>query len=161
VSFLLRKISKAKWLIDPELGNELQADALNDLRTGNNRLSVWFIETDHANLNQVITALASNRERVEKVDYVLIDMTTLNQHSFTLRNIVGDTPYEAANSFHRDLENLRARQILDLALMIQVSTKNRVAEKEVRQLLTRALNDGLLDESLIKQTLLAELMSRS
>jgi hypothetical protein len=49
------------------------ADALSDLRTENNALSVWIIESDHASLNMALAALASNREKFDKLDYTLID----------------------------------------------------------------------------------------
>ena len=56
---------------------EVPADALTDLRANNNELSVWSVESDHGNLNVVLAAVASHRDRLDKLDYTLIDEAIL------------------------------------------------------------------------------------
>jgi hypothetical protein len=78
MAFLLRNISKPKWAryewMEP---GSAPAEALTDLRPTNNALSVWRIEADHSNLSAVLAAFASNRDRLDKLDYALVDETVL------------------------------------------------------------------------------------
>jgi hypothetical protein len=85
VPLLLRGIRKRRWSTDTTdksiswLSNgEIQSDALGDLNTSNNTLSVWYVEDDQSNLDQVITALASNRDAISNLDYVLFDISLVN-----------------------------------------------------------------------------------
>jgi hypothetical protein len=64
VPFIFRSIRKAKW--DRHAGvpwldeGELQADALTDLKTNNNTLSVYVLENETF-IERTATALAANR----------------------------------------------------------------------------------------------------
>ena len=64
----LRIIRKAKWYKNEQVPwlpeGELQADTLTDLSTKSNELSVWHIEDDRSNLEQVVTALAAGRDHL-------------------------------------------------------------------------------------------------
>jgi hypothetical protein len=96
---LLRKITKAKWL-DPDWlpPGELPGDALVDLRTQNNELSVWRIEPDNRNLDDVIAALASNKTgHVDKFDYVLLDDAVVERLGIDCVKRDGDSPHGDAN----------------------------------------------------------------
>lgn len=63
---ILRKIRKNRWYKTEEISwlpdNELQADALDDLRTKYNELSVYRIDENESNLDRVIAALATNTD---------------------------------------------------------------------------------------------------
>ena len=58
-----------RWLRPDWLaGDEVQADALVDLSTKDNELSVWLIENDKSNLEHVVTALAANCNTISNLD---------------------------------------------------------------------------------------------
>ena len=61
-----------------------------------------------------------------------------------IRESKGDSPDELANRlWHRDLIELSAAQVLDLARAIQTSTElDRFSEKQVFRLLARSLAEG-------------------
>lgn len=63
----LRKVRKARWHRNNNVGwlpaGELQADALGDLRTEDNKLSIWRIEGEDQNIHDIIAAIASKRSQ--------------------------------------------------------------------------------------------------
>ena len=83
--FVLRKIRKSKWWKHPGVPwlahSDLQADALGDLQTSSNQLSVYHIEDDKSNLEQIVTALAASRDTIANLDYALLDLQIVtDQH---------------------------------------------------------------------------------
>jgi hypothetical protein len=76
VPFVLRKIRKAKWYKHQKVAwlkaGELQADAIGDLYTENNALSMWLVTDDKSNLQRVAAALAANCEYLGNLDYALL-----------------------------------------------------------------------------------------
>ena len=88
--FILRTIRKSKWYKHERVPwlveGELQADALGDLRTSDNELSVWLVEDDESNLEQVVTALAVTRQRISNVDYALFDLQFLSELNIKIIN---------------------------------------------------------------------------
>jgi len=163
---LLRKITKAKWYDTPWLQNgEVPADALVDLRTQNNELSVWRIEPDRANLNAVIAALASNKtDRLANLDYVLLDEEVVIALGIQSVKSDGDSPHRHANShWHWDLVHLTAAKVLGLAreMKRREAEHKRVQHTAVREILRAALQGGELDRDVVKADLLDQLEGRS
>lgn len=157
--FVLRKIRKAKW---HKLGggsnpveDEIQADALWDLKTEDNQLSVWHIEDDQSNLDLVLTAVAANCQFIANVDYVLIDQKTLTGLNIQARQTNGNSPYQTANKWHRDLLDLSARRLLELAKEIYKNSDGRMrkGDKEVKQLLVSAVTSRHIDPTNLGQDL--------
>lgn len=97
----------------------MQADALNDLRTSSNELSVWYIEDDESNLEHVITALAASGDTVANLDYALFDLQLITNSDIKIHQSPGITPDERVNAlWHRDLIELSASKIMRLATII-------------------------------------------
>jgi len=146
VPFFLRKIGKAKWhkytVTDP-----LQSDALADLKTSSNTLSVWLIKDDKSNLEQVITALISSCDRFSNCDYVLIDINLVDSIGIKHEEVEGQTPYAVANQWHRDLIDLTVDKIFNLAKVIEPLDKGRFPEKNVKNLIREAYKNGQIDET--------------
>lgn len=70
--FLLRAIRKAKRYKNPDLSwlgqDELQADAMQDLKTDSNSISVWHIVDDQSNKERIVAALAATRQYAVQFD---------------------------------------------------------------------------------------------
>ncbi len=146
----LRKIRKSKWYKNdsvPWIGKEeIQADALGDLVTSSNTLSVWLVEDDKSNLEQVIVALASSCDNVSNFDYVLLNVDLLLNVDIKIEPKEGLTPYSRANQWHRDLVELTTNKLFKLAEAIfACSDKNRIAEKKVLNLIKDAVQNGQID----------------
>jgi hypothetical protein len=149
---LLRTISKAKWEIVGLANGELQADALTDLNTRGNVLSLWHIEDDRSNVDRLITALAATRQKPDKFDYAIIDLDILSTIGIHIRASIGETPDEAVNSWHWDAIELTATQILKLAQAIRETGEiKRVLEKQITKMLIDAASSGRIQRARIKQ----------
>jgi hypothetical protein len=70
-----------------------------------------------------LAALASNRQKLEKLDYSLIDEAALSSISIRLVKSEGRTPHISANSTHGDLVELTVNKVALLAA--EMMPKNR------------------------------------
>ena len=147
---LLRAIRKSRWNKDnfPWLTQgDIQADLLGDLVTSNNTLSVWLVQDDKSNLNEVITALASNRNTISNLDYTIFDISLLENINIRLEVNEGNTPHDKANRWHRDLIELTANNIVNLAESLLInSCIERVLEKKILNLIKDAVANGQIDK---------------
>jgi hypothetical protein len=81
--FLLRRIDKRRWdWVGEEIpwlpAGELPAAPLTDLQTSiDSVLSVWQIQEDMSNLEEVVAAIAATRDTSDKFDYALFEMEFL------------------------------------------------------------------------------------
>jgi hypothetical protein len=157
VPLLLRTIRKSRWNKDnfPWLTqDDIQADLLIDLVTSNNTLSVWLIQDDKSNLNEVITALASNRDTISNLDYAIFDISLLESINIKLEVKEGNTLYDKANRWHRDLIELTVNKIVKLAeSMLKNSSIERVSEKKILNLIKGAVDNGQIDKEKLKPSI--------
>ena len=71
----LRVVRKARWkpaVAEDGVCYERQTDALGDLRTTMNALSVFQADNNRM-VNDVVTGLAAGRNNISPVDYAIID----------------------------------------------------------------------------------------
>lgn len=153
---LLREIRKAKWYKNAEVtwlgSDELQADALGDLRTANNTLSVWEIADDRANLNAVIAAIAAGKNTAGNFDFALFTTTAVLEKKIKITEERGKTLDEGVNGFHRDLTELSMAKLLALAEIIhRQATRERVIEPDVLALIETAIEDGRIKRDSVSQ----------
>lgn len=152
----MRKIRKSKWYKNEGVSwlaeGELQADALGDLNTKNNELSVWCIEDDESNLKEVVTALAAKCDDISNLDYALFDQQLLSEISIRIKATKGGSPYERANdSWHHDLVELSAFKLMELAnTILNSAKKGRVPEKAILQQISQAVASGQIERTKLK-----------
>ena len=144
---LLRKIRKSKWYNDGRLSwlpkGSLEADALADLKTTGNILSLWQIEDDRSNLNQVVAAIAANSGDVSNVDCAIFDEKLMSEISIKVEQTRGESCYEEAVHWHRDLIELSAENVMDLAkTILERAEIKRFSEKYVLGLISEAVATG-------------------
>lgn len=149
---VLRTIRKAKWYRHEGVSwleeGELQADALGDLVTKNNELSVWIIRDDESNLEQVVAAMAATRHHLSNFDYALFDLQHLSDLNIRMQHTRGESPDEQANAWHRDLIELSASKIMQLAkIIMEEAERRRVSEKQIRRMIIRAVNADQIDRA--------------
>lgn len=162
--FFLRVLSRGRWIIDvrdPRVPDDLRADALGDLRSHADGLSVWHIEDDFSNLDDVIVALAAQRETLAALDYVLLDIDAVRATGGAIERSTGATKHTTANVHHRDLVELTIGHIIRLASLIgerrdDIVRRSRV---EVGRLLERALDDGDIRQDDLPERIRATLRS--
>ncbi len=145
---ILRKIRKIRWYLPPWLPeHDLQADALGDLSTKDNELSVWQINDDKANLERIIAALDAKCDSLSNFDYAIFDQKILDENNIKLRRSDGISADEEANHlWHFDLYELSALKIVKLARDVLTEGEiKRIQEKEVGRFILEALNIGRLN----------------
>jgi hypothetical protein len=155
VPFFLRKIRKAKWYKNPDVPwlaeGELQADALGDLATTANALSLWHVKDDKSNLDQVVAALAANTHAISNLDYALFDQQIVTEINIKFISTRGDSLDEEVNSWHCDLIELSASKIMELAKAIQTQAEiKRIQVQEVIQLVAKGISSGRIDRTKMK-----------
>ena len=146
--------SRPEWL--PGTLTEWQGDALGDLLTQGNALSVFLVDTaemvDHA-----VAGLAAKRTTLSNFDYAVIEEATLAELMLEIQQDDGDTPHALANGLHYNMVNLTASQVHGLMTSIVPEGVRRVPWQNVRSLLRHAYDDGVLDLALINNELAARL----
>ena len=152
---LLRKVTKPKWNHSLDLSwlrqGEMPADPMADLKTEDNKLSLWHVEDDESNLDQVVTAIAATRDYLDNVDYVLLDQRDMLHLDIHVAKTTGDTPLSEANLWHCDLTHLSAHKLVELAeVMWERCRIERRLKKAVRRLLVGAVESGRIDTSRLK-----------
>jgi hypothetical protein len=163
--FFLRKIRKAKWLNDKGLSwlqpSDLQADAVFDLKTDDNSLSVWHVEDDESNLEQVLVAVGASLDYLTNLDYALADQDLLLETGIKMTATTGKTGYRVANQWHRDLVELTAERVLEIARTIQTRglRLDRVLSKKLAALLKKRIESGDVDLSSLNEHLRAEIQA--
>lgn len=155
---LLRKIRKSKWyksLNVPWLtAGELQADALGNLKTENNKLSLWHIEDDNSNINQVLVALLTTLDVPSNIDIALIDSNIVSGIGIKTESTKGNTKISDVNiNWHRNLIELTANKLVQLAhVIMQHASFKRYSEDEALSLVQKAIDTGKITKTIFKET---------
>ncbi len=157
--FMLRVIRKARWFEDGNIKwlpkGEPQADALIDLSTKDNSLSLFYVTDDKSNINRIAAAYAANRQKISNLDYLLFDEGILDSVSLSAVTTLGDTPDIVVNTnWHRDVQNLSASKILDLArILLARGQKDRITHNVITTELRKSIAGGNIDRTQIKLSL--------
>jgi len=162
MNILLRKLDKKIWL-DPQIAarlGSLQADALKNFKTTENKLSVFIVADGDKDLDRILTALASTRDSVDILDYALFEASILEKAGIKYdSNVQGATADNDVNRLHIDLINLTAKQIFDLADFIQNNGElKRITGSQVKKMLLVAIRNKTLDNAKINKKLSKELL---
>lgn len=154
-----RKIRKSKWYKNSEVSwlgeHDLQGDALTDLTTQNNALSMWIVEDNSSNLNRIISAIAATNQNLSNIDYALLDFTIVEGLGVKVGVVPGATPDMQANEvWHRDFQELTARQIMGLADAIRVNGRlERFQSPKVLKLIQSAVQSGHIEKQSLSESI--------
>lgn len=151
--------SKSRWYKDDWCGQvDAPGDALRDLGTEKNVLSVYVFEDDEKDLERIITAVAANRENLGKVDFAVLREDLLNELDLKSQVTPGQTPDPVVNEWHRDLTELTAGKLAAFAGAICNKGKiDRYQRSKVCNLLRDAIETGSIVRAGLKSTLVEKL----
>ena len=157
----MRGINLRRWYVDhPTIDwlppGELQGDALLDLQTKGNSLSIYEIQNDSQEY-RVAIALAATRKTIGKFDYAIFEDGQFENLGLTPILIEGQTPDTLVNSLHYDLKDLTARNVVRLAAVISRGRSDRILGKDVKGRLVDAINSGTINKTKMKPELLGSL----
>jgi len=96
---------------------DVPADAVGDLVTQDNLLSVWEVAPDRSNLERIVRAIAIGRDHISDTGYVLFDSALLPPEGIETIANKGKSLDEGANPWHRDLA-LSGRKLVALTKAI-------------------------------------------
>ena len=151
---------QSRWLKHPEwqwlTQGELQSDALLDLQTRDNRLSLFRVESEQET-EQVVVALAATKQNLANLDYAVFDQTQLSDTQISVRQEDGDTPDMQVNKRHYDISELTVSKLAILAQIISDGTHCRVPRKTIELRLKDAVRAGILDRARVNSQLLDKL----
>lgn len=159
-----RSVKQSYWLDDDDWQrHEAPADILSDLRTNGNELSVFFIPRDNAaRATRVATAMAANKSKLDHYEYILFEAAALepivDEH---VRPSAGDTPDQEVNRLHRDLIELSAGQVANIANAMWQARDGlvRLLQADVERLVADAIKAGQIDRARVKTKILNQLQS--
>ena len=160
--FLARKVSLPKWETHPDLSEgEIQADAITaDLRTFDNRLSVWCCGDEGPaceDLQKAALAMASTMDRANTIDLVWIDKGELERAGFIIRQSEGETCVPDLVSLHYDVCSLDYAKLGAMACLVEKAIANgqsrRFRRKQVLDLIVDATVKGRVDQDQLKCSL--------
>ena len=161
MEFVLRKLDRraAFHPLDWIQEGDVAADALSNLRTIGNALSVWQIDEKRTNLARVVAALAAGRMKLDKIDYALLDRQTLEPLGIRLVKEAGGSFDRDANTlWHQDMTGLSASKLLELACTLQTRAEfKRIHKKDVRSLIVASIHDGFIDPTQLETKLREDL----
>ncbi len=124
---------------------EISADAVTaDLRTQNNNLSFWqCAEGTRKEIDDIALAIAAGRDKIDKVEIVLIDDKDLENDGQAIKATNGRTPVESLVRLHVDVMQLDysrlGRVAHRIASAIAADQCHRVSKKRVERLLVTAI----------------------
>jgi len=159
---LLRTIKRGRWLeAPPGKPDRAPADALLDLQTRENKLSLWLIDDDGSNLDEVVGSIALTRETVSHVDYVTFGLDVVEEIGLDLRQTQGHTPVPAVNSWHREAVELSAENIADLADKLFALDRTRLSASQVTSIVATLLTGGRVEVGRINGDMSLALQERN
>jgi len=131
---------------------------MSDFRVGTEgRLSVWHIEDDSSNLDEITTALASTKDHIANVDFLLFEQDLIDGLGIGIEANPGNTPLQAANRWHRDLVKVSAYRLFCLARkLFRNAQRHRIQETEVQNRISDGIREGRIDRQKMKPMLASD-----
>ena len=160
---LLRKVRQERWYEAlSSRGEPLPSDPLSDLNTSRNSLSVWQVLANETNLEDIVVAITARWDHVQNMDLVLIDEAAIRELGIKVEASEGQTPLPHARGHHRDLVQLQAQSLVEIAETLRSRGDFRpFSKKEVRELLARYIKEGKLNASDLQPKVRSHLESKS
>jgi len=149
VTFLGRTISGAKWLVKPPfVGDEIAAEALTDLRTVSNKLSLWEFASPDTDWKELMLAVASSWKSLDTVDAAWLEREALSC-VVRLENSPGPTPVANLRDRHVDAVALDLVRLVGVAKLFASVVRSpgpirRVIVSETAEILAEAVREGRL-----------------
>lgn len=153
MALFLRKIDNRPLWYAPLPGEnwlgvrDLRADALRDLRTDGNKLSIFEVdERAGMPITRILAAIAAKRDYLAKLDFILFESAVVENLGIAFEKAAGDTFDPAVNACHVDLVRLTAAKLAEFGARIRSDGEiARRGEKQVAILIQESLAKGFID----------------
>lgn len=147
--YYIRKITPSKFPRPederiPSIEN-LQADAVGDIRTSRNTLSIWEVDSDDENsLDDGVFALITSptQSSLDKVDFVVFSEEDLKKHQLKLISTDGNTLVDDLKCKHRDIVDLTYGSMRGILEIISKKTINGDSQKRTKAQIKKILGEN-------------------
>lgn len=158
--FFLRAINRENWPEPEEHAtiHDLDADALNDLKTQENTMSVWYAENEEDLHSAIVAYLASMDKWVEleAVEFIAINLKDVEAAGIKCDKIPNFTYISEYQTKHRDLIELKYDSIEKLADIVIKSIgegRDYIIDKgQIRELFAEVVQAGKLHSDDIEKS---------
>ena len=157
MSYLVRKISRAKWqeVADDGFDNPFDVSLhtiTSDLKSSQNTLSVWEVETENSDsLRNAILAITSAGDRLDTIDIIWINKDAIIAKGISCVYTPGDTRIESLVETHIDLSGLNYYSLgLVAESIIETIDSNRIQRyrrAQLKEIINNAINEGVCSRS--------------
>lgn len=158
MSFLIRKITRSKWMQNDIISSEdISADAItNCMKTTLNTLSTWEVsEEDY--IPDAVLAIVSSYEHLDMVDVVCLKRNSLESSGLKLESTEGQTPVRDLVNNHIDICGLTYQSLGIVAKQIveEIRADNviRYTKAGIRKLINSAINQGQFQKEDLAESL--------
>lgn len=130
--------------------DDVAADPLTDLTTSNNSLSIYVINDDKSDLNRCLSALAAQRNHLQKLDYILFDFSIIQQLGLHLDDKKGTLPDQEINKLHHNIVELSAYRLIKLTKAIMENyIGGRMLDEEIASLVVNSVKNNWIKRTSI------------
>lgn len=148
---LLHTVRQARWLKEPAAkwlrNGDVPADAVSDLKTTDNKLSVWEVAEDKSNLERIVRAIAVGKHQIASTGYIIFDSTLLTEVGIDSTHEKGTTEDAGANEWHRDLIQLSGNKLVALTrAVLERGESGVVLKKRLLELIAAGIDVKELPE---------------
>jgi hypothetical protein len=135
------------------------ADAVRDLRPEDGVLSVYEVDdnTEAALIQRIVVAVAAGSQNPRDVGYLQFERGAVEALGVQINVVPGLTGDADVNALHRDLEQLSAEKLGQLAGVMAHGRSNEILAKPLRAAITVEVRAGRLAPEGVSTTLRKEL----
>ena len=141
--------------------NSIFADAIDQVRSTDNTLSLWVCDGLPTSVDEVALAFAAGMKTVSKLDLALVPIGDVTSNGLHLKATEGKTPVVALRDRHRDLVELSLDSLSCFARVLAWHVRYgrcvKYTRGQVRGLLLSALDSGALNLADLRKELRKEL----
>ncbi len=149
--FLVGSLNEAFWYLNPEVGwltpDDATADAVRDLRVQGNTLSVYegADNESKAHIERIVVAIAAKgKQEPVEVGYRLFDPGDVQKLGIEVVKSKGTLGAPELNGLHRDLIQISAIKLGQLAAVIAHGRAGVVSAKDFERILRKEVEAGRL-----------------
>ena len=148
--------SKFPWLSN----NELPSDALLNVKTQGNSLSIYILDDDGNDLDIILCAHASTRDHINPIDFAVIPDNILSEIGLETYDTQGQTLVSHVNDLHQDLVHISADKLVNMIKStITYGCICRLTPAKVKKLMKLYVDDGTIKIEQLKPSVQSKLSS--
>ena len=152
----VRKVDIRKWLPDRDISldwldtDDVEADAVSDLRTRDNTLSIFEIENETMAKRAIATVSAGSTSH-NYIGYIMFDDDFLNRLTIEIDDEKGHTNDTEVDLWHRNIINLSGKKLVQLGIALkQQDNFQFLLPDELIDILCHSIQQGFLKRKNIK-----------